>query len=199
MLKRKIVKQASPPSNAPKAKTNSDPPEPTKPKPTRPAEEEEEEETEGAGVGAGKKRGSWAGAFDSVPLSNNAEVSPGVYEAIVRKVLLQPQDERGQSVRFNCELCSPEFEGKNSIAIWFQILDKDGEPKEGGIKALRFTLARLGYEPSADELEEAFEEINEEQPGILLEAYHNQGYTNYRVKDVCDNDVVEAYKDNIPY
>lgn len=170
-----------------------------KPDPPEEAEQEEEQEQEAKPA---KKKGSWAAAFDSVPLTNNATgVKAGEkYEAIIRKAVLQPEDEKGQSVRMNCELCSEDFSKANQVAIWFKISDSDGDSVDGGVKALRITLAKLEYEEvTSDNLEDILAEINETQPGVILKPNLKDGYLNYRVEELCDNEVVQEYRDNIPY
>lgn len=172
-----------------------DPPKRGREKP-EPEEDNEQEEVQ-------PKKGSWAAAFDSVPLNNNATgVRIGeVYEAVIRKAVLQPPDDKGQSVRMNLELCAPEFveKGKNGIALWFRITDKDDDPFEGGIKALRITFAKMGLEVESDNLEETLKSITEEMPGVLVKTSSKEGYTNYRIEDLCDSPLIQEYKDNIPY
>lgn len=197
LMKKKLASRSLPSKDISSKKT------PDPPKRREPELEENKQEEEGAQAQP-KKKGSWAVAFDSVPLNNNAAgVRIGeVYEAIIRKAVLQPPDDKGQSVRMNCELCAPEFveKGKNGIALWFRIVDKDGDPFEGGIKALRITFAKMGFEVDSDNLEETLESISEEHPGVLIKTTSKDGYTNYQVVDRCDDSpLVQEYKDNIPY
>jgi hypothetical protein len=137
--------------------------------------------------------------------SNNADsIPPAKYEAIIKDAVLQKPDAKGQSARFHYELCSPDFADQNSVTTWFKIFDTDGEVVAGGIRALKQTLAKLGYDPTFDELEECFEQITEERPGVLLKISYtkdNAGNEWQRavLEDLCDNEVVQAYKDNIPY
>ena len=178
-------------------------------------EEGEEEEAprkrEKVTAGAGKakappkKRKGLASAFDRIPLTNNAdEVPAGQYEAIVRDVVLQEADSKGQSVRMHFELCDPQFAEANNITQWFKIVDAQGESVDGGIRALKQALAKLGYEPSGEELEECFEEISGDKPGVVLKVSYSKddsGNTWQRaiIQAPCDNDVVAEYKDNVAY
>jgi hypothetical protein len=152
-----------------------------------------------------KKRKGLASAFDRIPLTNNAdEVPAGQYEAIVRDVVLQEADSKGQSVRMHFELCDPQFAEANNITQWFKIVDAQGESVDGGIRALKQALAKLGYEPSGEELEECFEEISGDKPGVVLKVSYSKddsGNTWQRaiIQAPCDNEVVAEYKDNVPY
>lgn len=151
-----------------------------------------------------------AAAFAAVPLTNNAtDIKAGTYEAIIRAIVLQDADAKGQSVRVNVELCAPEFSEANQLVDWRKIINADGDAVGGGIRALGQDLARLGYEvPTPDEdfeenLEAIFDEITKEKPGVIVKVtYQNVGGTSYQhfsIHGPCDNEVVEAYKDNVPY
>ena len=140
MFKRKIVKGGAP-SNAPTPKANAN------------MQQHEDEDTEmfeevvHEEVIKGK-RSSLAAAFDSVSLSSGAaEVPPGKYEALFTRLTLQAPDQKGQSVRANFELCGPKFDNKNQLVTWFKLLESDHQtPVDGGIKAFKAMLAKLGYE-----------------------------------------------------
>jgi hypothetical protein len=178
-----------------------------------PPEEEEEDEIKpkskvaagrGPDVSAGKKK-SLAQAFDEVPASNNADnTPPGKYEAILKDVVMQAKDAKGQSVRMHFELCGDGFQDRNSVTTWFKVFDPEENTVQGGIRALKQTLAKLGYEPTFDELDECFEQITQEKPGVLLKISYSkdaQGNEWQRavVEDLCDNEIIAAYKDNVPY
>jgi hypothetical protein len=156
----------------------------------------------GSSTTAAKSR---ADAFDSVPASNNADNIPaGKYEAIIRSGILQEPDAKGQSVRFSFELCHPDFGDANQITTWFKLFDADGDRVDGGIRAFKGSMAKLGYEVAFDEIETQLEQITEEVPGIVLKvAYTNDrdGNTWQRatIESTCNNDVVQKYKDNIKY
>lgn len=154
-----------------------------------------------------KKKSALAAAFASTPLSNNADDIPaGKYEAIVRDFVLQDPDAKGQSARIHFALCSPDFSESNQITQWFKLLDSDEEPVEGGIKALGASLAKLGYDMPDDEdnLEEVFQEITNEKPGVLVKVSYSKdsnGNTWQRavIQGLCDNEVVQEYKDNVQF
>lgn len=151
-----------------------------------------------------------AKAFSAVPMSNNAtSIKAGTYEAIIRSFVLQAPDAKGQSVRINAELCGEDFAEANQLVDWRMLINKDGDAVMGGIRALGNDLARLGYEiPTIDEdfdenLEATFEAITKEKPGVLLKVtyQHANGvdYQHFAVQGECDNEVVQAYKENTPY
>jgi hypothetical protein len=150
-----------------------------------------------------KGGGGLADAFDSVKGFNNADDVPiGKYEAIIRDVVLQEPDAKGQSARMHFELCSDDFTDANSVTTWFKLQDTDGEPVRGGLMALKATLAKLGYDPKGDELEAVFEEITNENPGVLIKISYTTDSNHYQriqVDSLCDNEVVEEYKDNVKY
>lgn len=152
------------------------------------------------------KKNLLAAAFDRIPLTNNAdEIPAGTYEAIVRDIVLQEPDNKGQSVRIHFELCNPEFkETGNSITQWFKIVDARGESVDGAIRALKAALAKLGYEPSGEELEECFEQITDEKPGVLVKVSYSKDeagnvWQRANIQGQCDNDIVMQYKDDMPY
>lgn len=160
---------------------------------------------------------SLAGRFNAIvkSFSNNAsDIPPGMYEAVISEAVLQEPDTKGQSVRLKFELCSPDFEGQNVLTNWFRIFDVEGEPFAGGIKSLAYNLARLGVGfdfdglTTKEEVEEHIGEvlagITEEKPGIIAKVVNNPGndgriFTNVSVEKPCDNDLVQEYKDNVPY
>lgn len=143
-----------------------------------------------------------ANAFDNVPLTNNSTVKAGKYEAIIKEMVLQPYEEgKGQKIRIKYELCDPEYTEDNELTDWRTIVAKDGEANEVGIRLFKQELARLGYEVTFDELEECFEQITDEKPGIMVKVSYREWQGNdflqTSIDDLCDNDVVQEYKDTI--
>ncbi len=201
MLKRKIVR-GSAPVNAPIPQANAK---------VMKQQQVEEEDVDNDDEGeVSKGRSSLAAAFDSVSLSSSAsEIPPGKYEAVVTRLTLQEPDQKGQSVRANFELCSPKFENKNQLVTWFKLLESDHRtPIDGGIKAFKAMLAKLGYELKGVDMEdpnsEIYTEITQEQPGVMLRITYQQAndgntYQRIIVDSLCSNDVVAQYKDNVPY
>jgi hypothetical protein len=200
MLKRKIVKGSVPVSAPlPQAQANA---KVTKQQPELDETEDSEDRSKG--------RSSLAAAFDSVSLSSSAsEIPPGKYEAIVSRLTLQEPDQKGQSVRANFELCSPAFDNKNQLVTWFKLLESDHRtPIDGGIKAFKAMLAKLGYELKGADMEdpdsEIYATITQEQPGVTLKISYQQAndgntYQRILVDSLCDNEVIAQYKDNVPY
>jgi hypothetical protein len=165
--------------------------------PRRRSEEDDEEDEEE----------SLAAAFDAVPASNNADdVKPGKYEAIISSVVLQDWDPKGRSVRMKFELCDPELSDQNQVTTWFKLFDADRQAFEVGTSIFKRTMAKLGYDGDDvkfKKLEKLFAEISEEQPGVIVSISYNQTTTGrwqrVNIDDLCDNDVVQAYKDNVAY
>lgn len=151
-----------------------------------------------------KSKSALAAAFDSVPLSGSAsDVPSGKHEAIIRQAVVQARDERGQSIRFNFELCEPEYGDANRLVKWYRVFDGEGQPVDWMINMLKNDLARMGVEIEGDELEDTLQEITDVNPGIMLKVSYAKGsdgntYQRLAIDSECDNDVVQAYKDNVP-
>lgn len=158
-------------------------------------EEEEEEDTPAT-------KGSLDHVMKNVSLSNNAsDVPAGTHEAIIQEFVLQAPDTKGRSVRVKFEMIEEPFAGK-TMTTWFKMLQDDLITEvEGGVRALKLALAKLGYEePSSEkELTKYLAEITKEHPGVLIRVTYDGQWTRIRIDDRSDSDVVEAYKDNIPY
>lgn len=158
-----------------------------------------------AGLGSKKGRSALAKAFDSVPLSNSADDIPaGKYECIIREARVHPfSDERGQNITFKYEWCAEPHEGKQ-MTQWFKIIDASEEPVDWMIDMLKQAFVRLGIEIEGDDLEGTIQEINDTHPGIILKLSYSKGkdgntYPRFAIQGECNNDVVEAYKDNVAY
>jgi hypothetical protein len=177
-----------------------------RPKPTPTKQQPLESEEEYDADDEPKDRGSLADRFNAIAKSfssNASDVPPGMYEAIIKEAVLQAPDAKGQSVRIKFELCDPEFKGQNQITNWFRVINEEGEPVQGAIHSLAYNFAKLGYDLDWNELENTLAEITEEKPGIIAKVTVSQGtqrvFTNVSIEKTCDNDVVQEYKDNIPY
>jgi hypothetical protein len=173
-------------------------------------EDEEEQQAEQKpllkkkGALASKPKSNLAAAFDQVPISGSARnITPGTHEGIIRKFLIQQPDAKGQSARIEYELCDPEFQGANQVTGWFKLLDADLKTPGGGMKPFKIALAKLGYEPeNLEEAEACLQEITENNPGVLVKISYDENYPDYprtRIESESDSEVVEAYRDNIPY
>jgi hypothetical protein len=173
----------------------------------------EEEVTPKKGKGAailGKKNsqsGSLAKAFDSVPTTSSQSTVPsGRYEAIAKVNISQKE----LVIRWiwNFELCSEDFErGQNRVPAFRRLQNADGEREtheEIAIKTLRQELAIIGYpDLKGSQLEECADEINNDPPGVIIRVSYRQwqgrDIQEAEIVDECNNDVVQAYKDNVPY
>jgi len=163
-------------------------------------DEDDEEETPKKSL---KKKGSLAKAFESVPLTNNAEDVEGKHEAILAEAFIAEPKANGQFCFFKYQLCEEEFAGKNELTKGYKLLDAEMEPIEFPIRQLKQDLAKLGYEPeSLEECEEILEEITKEKPGVLITVTPQKEYPEFpriKIEGPCDNEIVEAYKDNIAF
>lgn len=160
-------------------------------------------------AGGSNPKSSQAAKFDSVKPSSRADNIPaGKYEAVIKSIGWQKPDGRGQSIRVNYDLCNPEFGNSNQVAGWFRIFDANGDEVPVGIQIFKAAMIRLGYEePSFDDLEPLFEEINNDNPGVLLNITYSdpskskdgRRFQQPNIDSQCDNDVVQEYKDNVAY
>ena len=162
-----------------------------------------------------KKKLSRAEAFNTVSVTGNADDIPsGRYEAIIRNVTLQLPDVKGQSVRWNFELCNLELGDSNKVVTWNKLFYDDNSPCVPGIQIMKQSLAKIGYtnieiDPEDDDLQglqKVFEEITDadEKVGVILEITYNKGndgrsWQRLRIDSACDNDVVQEYRDTIKY
>jgi hypothetical protein len=148
---------------------------------------------------------SLAARFDAIASgdSETEKLTPGKYEAIISEAVLQPADAKGQSVRLAFSLCNPEYSDQKSIPQWFKIYDAEGQLFEVGIRMLAQGLARIGRKLTFDDLEEILAELNESKPGVIIKVSYTQGigrvFTNAPIDGPCDNDMVQAYKDDVAY
>lgn len=168
-------------------------------------EEAEDEEEQPKRKVSKKVKSALAKAFDSVPLSGSAdEIPAGKYEAIIREAVVQPfSEEKGQSIRFKYEFATEGIAG-SQMTQWFKIIDSEGQPVDWMIDMLKKALAKLGIEIEGDELEETVQEIHETHPGIVLKVAYAKGsdgnvYPRLTIQGPCDNEVIEEYKDSVPY
>jgi hypothetical protein len=175
-------------------------------------EEDDEEEAPvkkshkiGAAKGGNSRSSALADAFDSTSATGNADDLPaGKYEAIFKSGILQEPDAKGQSVRVSFELCHPDLQDNNQVTTWFKLFDASENKVEGGIRAFKGTLAKLGYKATFDELEDILAELTEERPGVMLKISYSKDrdgnvWQRAVVESLCDNQIVQEYKDNVPY
>lgn len=175
-----------------------------KPRPPQFENDEAEDEAEAT---PNSKKGSLEERFNAIAsatgFANAENIPPGKYEAIVSEGVYQAPDAKGQSVRLRFDLCDPDYKDQNQIAQWYRILDADNEPFVGGIKALAFQFAKLGYELTLSGIEEDLAKITEDKPGVLVKVsyrdYQGAQYPKVNIEGLCDNDVVQEYKDSVPY
>ena len=164
---------------------------------------------------SGPKKLSRAEAFNAISVSGNADQIPaGKYEAVITSVILQEPDLKGQSVRWNFDLCDPDLGDNNKVVTWNKLFYADDSPCIPGIRIMKVSLAKIGYEdvqidPDDEELRKlrtVFEEVTdaEEKVGVLLNISYNKGtdgvtYQRVMVDSASDNDMIQEYRDRVPY
>jgi hypothetical protein len=150
------------------------------------------------------KASSLAKAWNSVPLTNNAQDVPdGRHEAIISEVSINDPTDKGQFAFFKYELCEEEFAGKNTLTSGYKLLNDEGKVIDFPLRRFKQDLAKLGYEPETlEDTEDCIKEINEEKPGVLISVSYQKDYPDFpriKIEGLCENEIIEAYKDNVPY
>jgi hypothetical protein len=136
--------------------------------------------------------GNKADLFDKAKATGAVE--PGKYEAIIAEMVLQPEDEKGQSVRINVEIATEgEFRGEK-LAQFYKCFEANGDPGKG-LNFLKRDLAILGKpDVKFSELEDVFQEIVDAQTAILITVKQNGQYTNVYLNGLCeDSAVIDDY------
>jgi hypothetical protein len=171
-------------------------------------DEEEQEKTSKKTKNRDEPTRSRAEAFNNVTVAGTSNnVKTGKYEAIIRSVVLQEMDTRGQSVRYNFDLVDPEYEENNKLVTWSKLFRGDESVVDVAVKILKRQLVRLGYkedEINFDLLPEIFEEITNENPGVILKISYNKGndgieYQRIEIDDVCESEMIDDYKDRVVF
>jgi hypothetical protein len=178
--------------------------------------EEEEEESEPApkrkglvskGKQATSKKSPLERAFANVPASGDTIIKPGRYDMIVKEITLQPFVQgKGQKARAKFIVCDADY-AESPVTFWYNLIGKDGEPNEWGIQIFRTEMAKLGYEVGTEvteeEIEEMFDEITKERPGIVAKlSYREWNGRDLAVIDIqgeSDSEEIQEYRDNIPF
>jgi hypothetical protein len=151
---------------------------------------------------------SRAEAFNTVTVAGTSNnVKTGKYEAVIRSVVLQEMDTRGQSVRYNFDLVDPEYEENNKLVTWSKLFRGDESVVDVAVRILKRQLVKLGYkedEINFDLLPEIFEEITNENPGVILKISYNKGndgieYQRIEIDDVCESEMIDDYKDRVVF
>jgi hypothetical protein len=135
---------------------------------------------------------SKADLFDST--KPQGVIDAGKYEAIIVELVLQPEDDKGQSARIKYEIASSGDMQGQSLAQWYKVFEADGSAGKGAA-FLKKDLAILGY-PDAKfgELEEVFEEIVEKQLGVVITVKQNQNFTNAYLNGLAEgSDIIDEY------
>lgn len=122
------------------------------------------------------------------------QVDAGKYEAIISELVLQEEDEKGQSVRMKYEIATDgDFRGQ-VITQFYKIFESDGGVGKG-LAFLKKDLAVLGYDDVAfGDIEQVFEEIVEKNLGVVITVKINGAFTNAYLGGLCeDSDIIQEY------
>lgn len=150
-----------------------------------------------SGNGAGGGGQSKAALFDQTKAQG--AIDAGKYEAIIAELVLQEEDEKGQSVRMKYEIATDgEFRGQ-SLAQFYKLFEANGNVGKGAA-FLKKDLAVLGYDDVAfDDLEQVFEEIVDKNIGVVITVKINGQFTNAYLGGLCeDSDIISEYLANRP-
>lgn len=166
------------------------------PTPTRKQQPQTEHPADGSeGGGGGEEQ-----VMDKSALFNKAkaagQVDNGRYEGIIAELVLQPEDEKGQSVRVKYEIATDgDFRGE-SVTQWYKIFEANGTQGKG-LGFLKRDLTMLGYpDVDFDSLEDAFEEIVDKNTAVVFQVKQNGNFTNVYLQGLCeDSDVIAEYLD----
>jgi hypothetical protein len=164
-----------------------------KPAPARGAKRRTNGDAEG-GNGGGQSK---ADVFDKTKAQG--AIDAGKYEAIITELVLQDEDEKGQSVRMKYEIATDgDFRGQ-SLAQFYKLFEANGGAGKGAA-FLKKDLAVLGYpDVSFEDLESVFEEIVEKELGVVITVKINGQFTNAYLGGLCeDSDIIDEYKANKP-
>ena len=142
---------------------------------------------------------SLADIFDKAKAQG--QIDEGKYEALIKELVLQPADEKGQSVRIKYHIISEgEFQGQE-LAQFYKIITDDKKPGPG-LGFLKRDLAVLGQQDvKFGDLENVFEEIvNDEQLGVLITVKQNMAFTNAYLNGIIpDAEIVTNYRSEHPF
>ena len=155
--------------------------------PTKPQVRREEPVEESKGEGQSK-----ADLFNQT--RPQGAIDAGKYEAVIAELVLQDEDEKGQSVRINYEIATDgEFRGQR-VAQFYKVFEASGGVGKGAA-FLRKDLAVLGYDNvEFDDLEDVFEEIVEKNLGVVITVKINAPFTNVYLGGLCeDSDIIQEY------
>lgn len=163
---------------------------------TKPSAPKQRSTRRGPETEGGDDNASKASAFDNAKAQGT--VDPGKYVAVIEELVLQPEDEKGQSVRMKYGIASDgEFRGVQ-LAQFYKILEVDGTAGKGA-SFLKKDLAVLGYgDTKFADLEEAFEEIVGKDMGVVITVKLNGTFTNCYLNGLAEenDDVVQEYLDS---
>ena len=131
-------------------------------------------------------------AFDMIAKAKGFSApEPGTYEAIMTHIKINPLNAKGVSAQADFVVAEFDDDGQikgTRFTRYFKLAEADGRtPSTGSIFHLTKMLAKLGYE--RNQTKAAFEEINEQQPGVSLKLTENGQYPpNSEVIMRLDND-----------
>lgn len=141
---------------------------------------------------------SKADIFDKTKATGS--VDAGKYEAIIDEFVLQKPNEKGQSARIKFKIASEGDAQGQTATQWYKMFEAD-ETAAKGLEFLKKDLAILGYDDvKFGELEDVFEEITDQHPGVVLTVVHKDGFVNCYIGGLCeDSAIIDEFKANNPY
>lgn len=141
---------------------------------------------------------SKADAFNKAKATGSVEA--GKYEAVIDEFVLQKADEKGHSARIKFKIASEGDAQGQTTTQWYKLFNADKTPAQG-LQFLKKDLAILGFDDvQFDDLEDAFEEITQNHPGVAITVKHNDGFVNTYLQGLCeDSEVIADFLANNPY
>lgn len=127
-------------------------------------------------------------------------VSAGKYIAVIDEFVLQKPDEKGQSARIKYKIVTEGDDQGQTVTQWYKLFEADESPARG-LEFLKKDLLILGHDDvEFDDLENVFEEITGEHPGVAITVKHNEGFINVYLQGLVeDSDEVAKFLENNPY
>jgi hypothetical protein len=143
---------------------------------------------------------SMADAFDSAQPAG--QVAPGKYEAILVDAVLQALDDKGRSARISYEIAQEGDSQGNKLTQFYKLFEAgstEETPIVGkGADYMKRDLAILGYgDARFADLEDVFETLKDEMPGVVVTVKQNQQYTNVYLGGLVESSPsLDEYREN---
>lgn len=139
-----------------------------------------------------------SGAESKADVFDNAKaqgaIDGGKYVALIGEMVLQKEDDKGQSARVAYEIATEgEFQGQK-VTQFYKLFEADKSMGKG-LPYLKKDLAVLGYEDvKFGDLENVFEEIVDKNVGCNVTVKQNGQFTNVYLNSLAeDSSVIDDY------